>query len=80
MYKTLAISIGLYLFLEILCHGFAFFVGKIVSKADKQKLNHPLHLEFTRQTFYRTMLLISIVLMSHFILKLPILSRIPGFV
>jgi hypothetical protein len=47
MYKTLAISIGLYLFLEILCHGFAFFAGKIVSKADKQKLNHPLHLEFT---------------------------------
>lgn len=66
MYKTLAISIGLYLFLEILCHGFAFFAGKIVSKADKQKLNHPLHLEFTRQTFYRTMLLVSIVLMSHF--------------
>lgn len=65
MYKIITISIGLYLFLEFLCHSFAFFVGKIVNKANKQKLNYSLHLEFTRQFFYRTILLISIVLMSH---------------
>lgn len=66
MYKILGISIALYIFLEILCHGFALFARKIVSHSDTQKLNSPVQLQFIQQSFYRTMLLVSIVLMSHF--------------
>ncbi|MFW1802230.1 hypothetical protein ACG9YX_19670 [Acinetobacter nematophilus] len=66
MYKVLYISFALYIFLEILCHSFALLARKIVSRSDVQKLNHPLHLQFIQQSFYRIMLLLSIVLMSHF--------------
>ena len=65
MYKIFIITIILYLFLEILCHGFALFMRKCLNKAVAQNERKPLYLRFIQQTFYRTMLLISIVLMNH---------------
>lgn len=75
MYKVLSISLALYVFLEILCHVFALVARKIVSRSDTQKLNHPLHLQFIQQSFYRTMLLVSIVLMSHFYTELAFFEQ-----
>ncbi|MEG0487802.1 MAG: hypothetical protein RR575_07680 [Acinetobacter sp.] len=65
MYKVLIIALTLYLFLEILCHGFALFMRKCLDKAVTQNERKPLYLQFIQQTFYRTMLLVSIILMNH---------------
>ena len=65
MYKVLIITLTLYLFLEILCHGFALFMRKCLDKAVTQDERKPLYLQFIQQTFYRTMLLVSIILMNH---------------
>lgn len=66
MYKIIITALGLYLFCEVLCHGFAFFVRKIFQNSDKLKINTAEHLKFIQQFFYRTMLLVTIALMSHF--------------
>lgn len=36
MYKVLIITLALYLFLEVLCHGFALFMRKCLDKAVTQ--------------------------------------------
>jgi hypothetical protein len=66
MSKIILITIVLYLICEVLCHGFALFVRKIFTNVVVQDQRKPLHLQFVQQTFYRTMLVISILLMSHF--------------
>ena len=66
MIKIILITFALYLSCEILCHGFAIFVSKIFQKADKLEMNSKEHLKFIQQFFYRTMLLLTIALMSHF--------------
>lgn len=66
MYKIILTTLGLYVFCEVLCHGFAFFIRKFFQNIDKLQINSAEHLKFIQQFFYRTMLLISIALMSHF--------------
>ncbi|WP_296280376.1 hypothetical protein [uncultured Acinetobacter sp.] len=65
MFKIFIITLALYLFLEVLCHGFALFMRKCLSKVVIQDQTKPLSLQFIQQTFYRTMLLVSIALMNH---------------
>ncbi len=69
MYKIILIALALYLFCEALCHGFALFVSKIFKNADQLKQNLPEHNQFIQQFFYRTMLMITIVLMNHFFVE-----------
>jgi len=66
MYKIIITTLALYLFCEILCHGFALFVRKILQNTNKLHMNSSEHHQFIQQFFYRTMLLLSIALMSHF--------------
>ena len=65
MYKILLISITLYIFFEFLCHGFALFMRKSLNKVMVQNERKTLYLQFIQYTFYRTLLLISIILMNH---------------
>lgn len=65
MYKILLISITLYIFFELLCHGFALFMRKSLNKVVLQNARKTLYLQFIQHTFYRTLLLISIILMNH---------------
>lgn len=46
MYKVLIITLALYLFLEVLCHGFALFMRKCLDKAVTQNERKPLYLQF----------------------------------
>lgn len=65
MIKILGITIGLYIFFEILSHGFAWYVVQFFKNAVVQDERKPRHLQFIRQTFYRLILILTIVLMSH---------------
>jgi len=75
MYKIIITTLGLYLFCEILCHGFALFVRKILQHTEKLQMNSVAHLKFIQQFFYRTMLLLSIALMSHFYTEIAFFEK-----
>ena len=65
MIKIILLTIALYIFIELMCHGFAIFVLRILNKTVVQDHRKALHLQFIQQTFYRLMLILSIVLMNH---------------
>ncbi|AXQ23988.1 hypothetical protein BEN71_18900 [Acinetobacter wuhouensis] len=65
MIKIILLTIALYIFIELMCHGFAIFVRRILNKTVVQDHRKALHLQFIQQTFYRLMLILSIVLMNH---------------
>lgn len=65
MLKVILLTIVLFVFFELTCHGFAIFVRRILDKTVVQDHRKPLHLQFIQQTFYRLMLILSIALMNH---------------
>lgn len=65
MLKVILLTCSLYILFELMCHGFALFVRRIFNPAVVQDHRKPLHLKFIQHTFYRVMLIVSIVLMNH---------------
>ena len=80
MYKIIITALALYLFCELLCHGFAIFVSKVFKNADLLKQNSPQHIKFIQQFFYFFFLLLTIALMNHFFIEVTLLSKMTGYV
>lgn len=62
--KVLIITVVLYLFFELLSHGFALYTVKILKKTVSQN-DQKLPFQFIQQTIYRVILIITIILISH---------------
>ncbi len=65
MQKIILQTVFIYILFEIICHAFAFYVTQFFKKAVPQDESKPKRLEFIKQTFYRLMLIFSIIMMNH---------------
>ncbi len=74
MIKIILLTIVLFVFFELTCHGFALFAARIAYNSTMKKAGIRVSQAYLKHTFYRLMLILSVVAMNHLYIELVLIE------
>ena len=74
MLKIFMITTAIYVFFELTCHGFALFAARIAYNSTMKKAGTRVSQAYLKHTFYRLMLILSVVAMNHLYIELVLIE------